>query len=396
MEEKKKDPLIEWMFMGAGAFVLYFVVVWLFGPQITKAWWGYQGAKAQLFSYIWPTNDMLNLVDFAWTEHIWKGVTMKDSWDVANSVNRYWSFPFCIGIGVWAASIAFKNPLKDLVNSYSMKSLTESQANLWPHVKPVLRLNLLKKDPERGPWKSGRTTLEFVEHNGLLVGDSAEIDKEKALRVLSKQLSDVWSGVGHLSPLHRAFFAIFAAQGNWDGREEAPQVYREAKKKAREGINRLAESYHKNQKNLDFEWVDDLMAKHCDHPSVKRITDSHAYVHTVMMSMLEYARLNGVLASSEFFWLRSVDRKMWYTLNNVGRSVAWPEIAGIYGHWLGEKVSESKQIRPYVLKALQALAEAMKNVKLKNNGRTESEKEDSILQGAAQKMSERISFEKKD
>ena len=86
-----------------------------------------------------------------------------------------------------------------------------------------------------------------------------------------------------------------------------------------------------------------------------------------MMSMLEYARRNGVLPSSEFFWLRPVDRKLWYVLNNVGRNVAWTEVAGIYGHWLAEKVNEGPIMRPYVQKAIEAMAESLKNTKLERD-----------------------------
>jgi intracellular multiplication protein IcmP len=385
MEGKKRDTAMEWAFIGVGTIAVVIFIAWMFGPQITKGWWWWQGLKANVIAVIWRTDTMQALAAFAWTEHIWRGVKMTDSWDVAQNVGSYWRWPLCIGLGYWSWTISRKNPLENLKNVYSSKTLMKSQTSIWPHMRPIEKLDIINEDIEKGLWKAGYTTLEFVEKNDLLNDGTAEVNKEKATRVFAKQLSDVWAGVDKMPRLHKAFFTIFAAQGNWDGRKEAPKKYQQAKDKARDGINKLASSFFINPKKLDYSWVDSLLAENIDHPEVIKIIDSHAYVHTVMMSMLEYARLNGVLASSEFFWLRSVDRKLWYTLNNVGRNVAWPEVAGIYGHWLGEKISESKQIRPYVLKATQALAEAMKSVKVKPK-KAEIISQESVLSSAAKKL----------
>lgn len=113
----------------------------------------------------------------------------------------------------------------------------------------------------------------------------------------------------------------------------------------------------------DYKFVNELLKKYADNPKVKEITSKHAYVYTVMASLLESARSFGVLASAQFIWLRPTNRLMWYTLNGVGRRVAFCEVAGIYAHWISEKVAEHAIERPYVIKAVDGLERALYDVK---------------------------------
>jgi len=81
-----------------------------------------------------------------------------------------------------------------------------------------------------------------------------------------------------------------------------------------------------------------------------------------MASMLEEARADGVVASSDFLWLKPMDRKLWYTLNCVGRQTPFAEVAGIFAHWLAEKEVNRKLFVPTVEKATNALELALKDV----------------------------------
>ena len=79
--------------------------------------------------------------------------------------------------------------------------------------------------------------------------------------------------------------------------------------------------------------------------------ESHAYVGTLMASLLEIARIEGVLATAEFLWLKLVDRRLCYMLNSVGRQATIVEVAGLFAHWRSEKRLE----RPLVKEAVTAL-----------------------------------------
>ena len=83
---------------------------------------------------------------------------------------------------------------------------------------------------------------------------------------------------------------------------------------------------------------------------------------TVMASMLEAAREDGVQASADFLWLKPLDRRLWYTLNTVGRQTPFIEVAGIFAHWVAEKEAGRKLFVPMVEEATNALELALKEV----------------------------------
>ena len=80
-----------------------------------------------------------------------------------------------------------------------------------------------------------------------------------------------------------------------------------------------------------------------------------------MATMLEIARSDGVLASSEFLWLKPVDRQLWFMLNSVGRQTAVGEIAGGIAHWLAEKKVGRALRTPMIKEAVNSLAAALED-----------------------------------
>jgi intracellular multiplication protein IcmP len=364
-EEKKKDPLIEWLLIIGALIVLYLIIANVLGAFLAKWWWEWQYIKSLAFGVFWENGAVKTVQQAVLQDIEWGDVSVFQSLELAGLINRWWWFLTAPIVIYVAREIAKGNPLADLKHKHDMDSLLKSESRIWPHMLPILKLNVLEASTKQGRWQSGPNPFEyatkyklFTRHNGEW---TTEVDKEKVMRVFTAQLTDVWNGVDALPPIYKAFFAIFAAQGVWDGKNPK---YAKGKDDARRAINALAISFFNNSNKLDYSWVEDMLQKYADHPQVKKITLKHAYTHTMMMSMLEFARKNGVLASSEFFWLRAVDRKLWYSLNNVGRNVAWTEVAGIYGHWLAEKVSETALVRPYVQKAVEAYADGLKNIKI--------------------------------
>lgn len=69
----------------------------------------------------------------------------------------------------------------------------------------------------------------------------------------------------------------------------------------------------------------------------ERVMARHAFVVTGLMSLLEEARLGGVLAGSELLWIKAESRRLWYSLDSAGRKTPWVEGAGPYAHWLIER-----------------------------------------------------------
>jgi intracellular multiplication protein IcmP len=165
-------------------------------------------------------------------------------------------------------------------------------------------------------------------------------------KVFIMQLGPLWHSVDRLPPHVRALFAIFAGRHNSDPGAVAL-------------LKQLSSSA---TTKLDFTGVDQLLKKYIDTKPVQQVIQSHAYILTVMASMLVLARLDGVQASADFLWLKPLDRRLWYTLNTVGRQTPFTEVAGIFAHWVAEKELGKKLQIPMVEEATNALELALKEI----------------------------------
>ena len=180
--------------------------------------------------------------------------------------------------------------------------------------------------------------------------DKVEVVLRRGLanKIFAMQLGPLWTGTDRLPPHVKALFAIFAARINADS------------KIALQLLSQLSASSKSN--TLNYNGVDALLKKHENTKLVKKIVQSHSYVFTVMASMLEAARDDGVQASADFLWLKPMDRRLWYTLNTVGRQTPFIEVAGIFAHWIAEKEAGRKLIVPMIDEATNAVVLALKDV----------------------------------
>ncbi|KTC86360.1 IcmP protein [Legionella brunensis] len=115
---------------------------------------------------------------------------------------------------------------------------------------------------------------------------------------------------------------------------------------------------------IDFSAAKAVLRKYQGAENVQEILAKHAYLLTVMASLLEAAREDGVVPSSEFLWLKPIDRRLWYMLNCVGRQTPFAEVAGPFAHWRAEKVMGRRSLVPMIDEAIKALEIAVKEVKL--------------------------------
>ncbi len=280
---------------------------------------------------------------------------------ISEMVGQYYMYPSVFLILVMAIFVFKNHKFMRYVRAHNMETLMAQEQKNWPQISPVVNLDLMAMDVNKGPWAMAMNPLQFCKAYKLvdveMVGDikaswraegkiQATVVEDRANRVFSQQLGPLWEGPDKLPPHIKALFAVFVARA-----EHEPEV-------ARNYLKKLAISAAKGQ--IDYSETEDLLKKY--YPKSKPthlIEKRHAYVSTVMTSMLEVARTDGVLASADFLWLKPVDRRMWQTLNNVGRSVAPCEVAGIYAHWLVEKQLLRPIAVPMVEQATKALVYAM-------------------------------------
>lgn len=280
---------------------------------------------------------------------------------LVNEAGKFIAIPFAIICFILAAIVYFGPFATHFRNIYDMKTLYDSQKNLWPQILPIAKQNLITTPINEGPWAMALSPMEFAKKHHLLreireqgAGDKliqrgikirAEVIPDKAERVFAAQLGPLWEGPDKLNDYTKALFAAFAARGNHD------------RDVSRELLNQIAISSQSGKP--DFSGVDKILAKYKDDKKIIQITQKHAYVRTVMPSLLEFARSDGVLSSADFLWLKPVDRELWYILNTTGRQTPFPEVGGIFAHWIVEKELGRRFSVPMVKEAVAGLEKAL-------------------------------------
>lgn len=299
-----------------------------------------------------------------------ESVTFVQAQYVATSVGDYIRIP-CAIVMVLLAFVIYKSASATAYRrSYNMKELAKAQEEIWPQIKPVAPLNLIKTDIRKGPWAMSLTPMDFCKQKQLIIEEEvmpledellrrkrviAKLNKGKANALFTLQLGRLWRSCEALPPYLQALFGAFAAKANGD-RDTAYAV-----------LAALSNAYQTEKNTLDCSTVYPggplaLCQKYLTVKSVKLVTDSHAYELTVMASMLELARYDGVLSSSDFLWLKPIDRKAWFVLNGIGRRTPVCEAAGVFAHWLAEKELGKKSILPMVESATVALEFALQEI----------------------------------
>ncbi|MFN7097488.1 MAG: type IVB secretion system coupling complex protein DotM/IcmP [Gammaproteobacteria bacterium] len=282
---------------------------------------------------------------------------------ISQQVGAKLAIPLAVILCGMAAVLYRMNAKNRYRKVYSMHMLLEQEKNNWPQITPVSKLNLLDIHIHEGPWAMSMTPMQFAKKYKLLeeerVADSSglasrsklvvKVIESKATRVFTQQLGRPWRGADKL-PIHaKAILAILIAKANAD-RDAANKLIRQI----------ASSSEHLGR--LNFSGIEPILKKYMDTKIVKKAINAHAYELTVMATILEVARLDGVLATAEFLWLKPIDRSLWYMLNNVGRRTAFTEVAGPFAHWLAEKAIGRKLLIPMVQEATTALVAAVEEV----------------------------------
>lgn len=292
-----------------------------------------------------------------------KTINFQDVVNVGQAVGNYVRFPFALLLFGLAVVVFLNHSTRVFKRTYSMFDLAQLEKENWPQITPILNLNLNKVDIDKGPWAMAMTPMQFCKHHKLLEEHRRQpqegmtrkewnridvtLKRGQANKIFALQLGPQWQGITKLPPHARALFAIFAARYNSDSKP---------------AIELLRQISMSSATKLDFSGADALWKKHENVKGVQKIMQSHAYVLTVMASMLVAAREDGVQASADFLWLKPIDRRLWYMLNTVGRQTPFVEVAGPFAHWIAEKEMGSRLLVPMVEEATNALDLALKDI----------------------------------
>lgn len=275
---------------------------------------------------------------------------------ISSEIGFYLLWPYLALVALMGLLLTKGHVVLQFTKAYTMKSLAKQEQVNWPAIAPVVELNLIDQDPLKGPWSMALSPMQFCKKYKLLKIErlpdpraawrdegvwKMTLLKQRAHIVFVRQLGSLWEGVNALPPHTKGLFAVFAAR---IAHNTEP---------ARALLNQMSSSYAAGQ--INYAGASALLKKHFKHKAIQRILRHHAYVNTVMASMLLLARTDGVQASSDFLWLKVVDRPLWYILNCVGRQTPYVEVAGIWAHWLFERELTRSICVPQVTNAVAGL-----------------------------------------
>lgn len=351
---EKKDSTQDFLWMFAASIGGVLLLWYFFGNTIKFLYLTYRLMQIKFITTFISTNKLLE-----YEKIIEDQVVSRWTIEELNIVGGYVGYFVCIIPAIylgWKAYKVFnKNPIEKFKRVLNMKSLKQSEVNIWPYISPVVDIDFMKEDFFKGPFAIAEKPYEFAVKYKLLEDErnTGTLDKTKATKLFISQLGKPYNGLESLKKHEKAFIAICAAYG-LGKKEEAMTAVNEIAKSARiVGIDKTP--------NLD---AAKPLFKYLEHMDVKYELNKSAYVYPAIMFMIEFARGQGVFPSSFFIWLKPRDRTMWYCVNAVGRNTPWVAVSGIWGHWLAEKVGDKKRSVPYVKNAVTALEKALSEVKL--------------------------------
>lgn len=268
-------------------------------------------------------------------------------------------YPFMI-ILCGLAVLTYFSKSSQFRHQYNMKTLRVVGQEVWPQITPIISLDLIKENIDKGPWAMAKPPLNFCQEHHLLGVKTVAgkkiwiINQKPAYRLFALQLGPLWKGLESL-PIHMKALALIFL-GRATGERPMTNTI----------LSQIAASAATGK--LDFSTVSEKLTAYKDHRIILWLEKRHAYVFTLLASLLEISRSDGVLACSEFLWLKPVDRRLWYMLNNVGRATAFVEIAGAFSHWKAEKKIGRALKTPMVKGAVDALDETLQNILLVEEG----------------------------
>lgn len=250
---------------------------------------------------------------------------------------------FIGGIALMAVGVMFRGPTTKYRRRMGLEGLMREQAKSFPNITPFLSF-----DPRdvafRAPgapvpaqlplFSEALSPEEWLAYHE--VGYNAgQIDVNRAWQALGLQLGRRWEGPLKLQPYAQGLYAAFALKAIRK-RKECDALLAELSLSwtAARGLKIKPRTMAKIKKIIKDPKIGGAMEPFANY---------HAYETTALLRCLMRARAEGgVLAPSEFVWLRGVDRALWYPLNNLGRKSYMAEAAGAMVHFTNELIAGQK------------------------------------------------------
>jgi hypothetical protein len=274
-----------------------------------------------------------------------KDVTLENFWTVRTLVGEQVKWFFAAAIAGLATLVVFKMKGDGFKRTFSLgggkgrgPSLAAEAAKQWKTATASAYFDPDGRDKDILP---ARTPIEWLRDNKITFEDG-ELDRDGCERAFAEQLGKPWHGIQRAdlptqTVIILAGMHLLRVKGAMQNREAISMAWAaggNGTQKMQEVVNEgLA-----NQKLVDA--IDKLCGK-C------------GWAATAIITMIDFARKRaGVLPSSDFVWMRRVNRHLWYSVNNVGRRRFHTEGAGAMAHFFAERVVGNPLPEPHVDEAI--------------------------------------------
>jgi hypothetical protein len=309
------------------------------------------------------------------------------TWDRMQAVLSYtgkWiRWPFGLFLVLCGLASIFMGRVRGLVRRLNMESLLRNNAESFACLCPIVGRGKKLLDPgsyDSGNWRVARSPLQFAAEHGLLLDEKGEayavdqvtrrglgsndapaygharLDEDKTLAVLRDQLGPAFGGFKALAPGRKALAAAFLAYADGD-KQDCLGI-----------LNDVARAYTEQDgkpacpllEQEDFaQRLGAMEEKHKEIAAEQGIARHNAFELVWIMALLTRARKKGVLASSQFLWLRPLDRPLWYALSQCGGRTAWAEGFAAWAQYAAEEKAGKALSEPHLTQAVTALREAL-------------------------------------
>lgn len=321
----------------------------------------------------------------------------KDPWDynwsqmmaLFSYVGRFlrWFVVPILGLFVWWGFLSKHKVSDHYRRLFAMADLVKNNVKDYPCMAPIANRprSILEEPYNTGPWRTPRTSIQFVAENKLLLNKKGKpvapkhlvdkngfpnlksrilldnnnkgltLDKERVKELFMQQVGPKFTGVEDLPDYIKGLAAAFMAIGAGDkdaGFELLDQM----------SLSFVEPDHEGDPFEIDITGADELIAKHKENEDLAYFTRHHtAYVHPYMMALLEdHAKnLAGVLPSSRYIWLRPVNHLLFNVLNQMGGREPWSDGAGAWTHYQAENVARQSLLEPEVTNAVIGLEEKL-------------------------------------
>ena len=321
----------------------------------------------------------------AW-EHITNLEVKTLSWESMQAVLSYtgkWiRWPYAFLLVLLGVVSVFMGRTGGLVRRLNMETLLQNNAESFACLRPIVGRGKYLLSPESydtGCWRIARTPVQFALEQGLLLDAQgipftveqglqkglantdlpayghALLDEKKTAIVLQKQLGAPFSGVAGLAQLHKALASAFMAYACGE------------KKDCIHILDTMSGSYTEKDSHScpvleqpEFQELLNRTLEKYSHILNSQLMGRHsAFLLPWFMALLTLARKKGVLATSQFLWLRPLDRPLWYALNQCGGRAAWAEGFAAWAHYAAEEKAGKSLTEAKTARAVTRLRETL-------------------------------------